>query len=810
MRKKQYERRARALSVAILFGLLLCGGNRNDAVAENGKRLGTDIVDRLVNADPFDGRGRDTRPAGRKSHSFVPIHDADKIEMKLVDEVRADATSHNFQSDGTTAVRELAKGKTFRVTRPPKPKDYTVNRMLKKKGKHKGKTYSVKDYLPYLTPWFSYDLKTDGPGVYYLEVETINDAPRHTVVVPVYDCPPHWFGNRLALCGFGVYGGYEVPVDGEVYTMGTILYPTRPSDVDRITVYVLSSGDVLTKEHLARYHEPPENSGAALSAVRLYKITDDLGQRPNPISYPQGRKRRLGLFIPNTNLWHREFGWTGARYSTSDGWGFRRDYFERAATDAADYFRFMGMNDMQILTTGDESPTRYTGFPRRKNTENHAVPFQILARTFAEHDLFLTPVMSKPAGHQGAISAFKEFGLTENLLLRHVSGSPSKQRRARINPMLPKYQDFVADFVQQMAEFFQPYDSVDTIAAMGYWIRQTGFGDDRRLGATYWGYDDDTLVLFQKDTGTEIPEKLFRKRRVDLRTWLQKNAWDEWLNWRAERIKRLHLRMRDAVQDVDERYTFMASGHSTFRKNPMRSWYYAAERKDPRELLLGRGYKVESYRNEENLVVQNIYDISVDRSKTHLHPYSYGCRIWNFDPRLDDNAFRTQEGNSVIIAYGKGEVPNSPSQAVEKIKGIPGKTASPPGRMYLHAALHAFRTTNPYRLHFYNWTLGHRGREFMVREFARAFMSLPAAEMNVVEGSNEKQFEHKWTATCGDRVVLVNDSAAWVRRALDRRLLESSAYREVVSGKRYQRNALASSSIHMRPFDIRVFVPLQR
>ncbi|MBI3947024.1 MAG: hypothetical protein HY321_13955 [Armatimonadetes bacterium] len=63
-----------------------------------------------------------------------------------------------------------------------------------------------------------------------------------------------------------------------------------------------------------------------------------------------------------------------------------------------------------------------------------------------------------------------------------------------------------------------------------------------------WGYEDYTIDLFQKATGTRIPvdgkdPERFQKRY----DWLKANAWQQWVDWRCGQYTRIYREIRDRL-----------------------------------------------------------------------------------------------------------------------------------------------------------------------------------------------------------------------------------------------------------------------
>ncbi len=715
-----------------------------------------------------------------------PFREGDALRATLIDQVSCRKETHDFMSDGETTLKELRPGRTFRVTRGPKKKHYNVLR------KAKGRDERTPDqYGPYLTPWFRYDLKLDGPGQYYLVAEMIDDRPRHMIIQPYVRCKETWFGSLFSAGAFGFYSGCDIPVSNEIFRMGGLIDP--PPGANEVQVYVTSAGDLPPR---APGGSRVENGGAAVSRLWLYKVTMDYADHPNPIREPEGPNRRIGPYVPHENFWHREFGGMGATQLGEDA---GRKLYRAAAERFADYMRYTGMNELQLIVTGDEGSTDEVHFHERAKTD--FLPQRVLCRALQRHEVRFLPTVSTLGGSLNRIESYPS--LSEEVISMHVSGRRDKGIGGMPNPARPAYQQVMRRFLREVAEFYEPEPNVHRLGMKGVFFKGGGWKDDRKVGPSYWGYSDWMLNRFEERTRHTLPE--FEDKWA-ARAYLQQHAWDPWLRWRAHQSRALHTAVRDAVRSVDARYELLIGQHGSLAvKTPEKTWNYLVDEIPPERILLRSGLVPGGYRDEQNMALQQIYRVNKERTWARAHPHAVGMRKWNYDPRITRETYRTAEGNACMIAYGKWEVPNHPR--VMDFSACTGPIMSGPERLYLRPMLHALRTKNPYSMQLYSWRLATRGRTHLVREFVRGYLALPRRSLETVKGDRDAKHTRGWVATCGDRVVVTNETNEARRVAVPASALTASTYREVVTGDDHEITKGRSLTLKLRPYDLRVLVP---
>jgi hypothetical protein len=109
----------------------------------------------------------------------------------------------------------------------------------------------------------------------------------------------------------------------------------------------------------------------------------------------------------------------------------------------------------------------------------------------------------------------------------------------------------------------------------------------------------------------------------------------------------------------------------------------------------------------------------------------------------------------VELYYIYWELPNHP-------RGFRVGPASPLGRAYYEPMVHAIRLQNPGHFTFYNWFRATMGHEQDLREFCRAFRSLPMTDPQPFAGQITSQppaDDTLWMRQFANRLALANDSA---------------------------------------------------
>ncbi|HEY3377271.1 MAG TPA: hypothetical protein VGL77_07220 [Armatimonadota bacterium] len=126
--------------------------------------------------------------------------------------------------------------------------------------------------------------------------------------------------------------------------------------------------------------------------------------------------------------------------------------------------------------------------------------------------------------------------------------SDGKSQGRPFSPLYPANREW---FLGMLGEFADRYK--DSPAFKGVSLRLMTWVNPglNNFASLDWGYDDYTVGLFSKETGTQIPVDATDPRRFNKRyTWLMANAKEAWMSWRCLKIAELHTQIRDRVRQA--------------------------------------------------------------------------------------------------------------------------------------------------------------------------------------------------------------------------------------------------------------------
>lgn len=117
------------------------------------------------------------------------------------------------------------------------------------------------------------------------------------------------------------------------------------------------------------------------------------------------------------------------------------------------------------------------------------------------------------------------------------------------NPLAPKNQDWYLGMVGELADRYK-----DSPAFEGISLRFMQWANPalNNLVSLDWGYDDVTVALFKRETGSAVPlGRADDPGRFAVRhAWLTGNDRKAWIDWRCRKIAHLTQRIRDRVRQA--------------------------------------------------------------------------------------------------------------------------------------------------------------------------------------------------------------------------------------------------------------------
>jgi len=689
--------------------------SKDGAVLLNGKPY---LEARAGQAFWFDGAVRPYDEAGRKLCADLVKSGriVDVIPCELIESVDCTKTDHDFREWGKSRLLTLADGRQYRLTGPPETVTET------------GDVYGSKQKV---LPGFAYRLTTrPRQTAHLLVVESINDRERYLeTAIDAVDGEP---SPMLAESGVGgrdltnlnvTYTGREYGSDHRPFQQVTLFFPKTAA----VEVTITSS---------SREKTPGATSGAAVARMSVYEITRDLADLPVEPDLPEGKQRTVSLFYPWCSPLWEEYGSCAAGEAT------------RYASVAClmDYLRFMGFNRLEFHPYD---------FGRTAQFDSKLFPQSGTADVFKEvlpvaqrYGIEVVPRIDSLCFYFSGKGA-EQYEKTPDIYQLTRKGETMDFFGKVPDPLHPTVQQLMYDMLREMAERTK---GLSCVPAIGF--RANGkfgnlyCGTDRAHPPEESGYSEFDVTEFQKDTGLTVGGT--PGNAESQYEWLTQNAWDQWIEWRCRRLHDHWVRCAQVIKEVDPQKDLIV-----FTKIPSndpgekRDW-----EKSPIDLLAlhqYHGYDPALFTGDRGIILSRVMGIDADR---------YWPAPWNklffFRPELS-RFFVSREPSGVELYYIYWELPDHPC-------GFRVGPASPLGRAYYEPMTHAIRTQNPGHFTFYNWFRATMGHEQDLREFCRAFRSLPMAEPAPFPGevsvgaTAEDNLDTLWVRQFGDRIALVNDS----------------------------------------------------
>jgi hypothetical protein len=135
-----------------------------------------------------------------------------------------------------------------------------------------------------------------------------------------------------------------------------------------------------------------------------------------------------------------------------------------------------------------------------------------------------------------------------NLLLSK-DGKTSAGLPPLFNPLYPANQDWYVGMIGELVDRYR-----DSPALLGVNLRLMQWANPalNNFHSLDWGYDDYSVALFVKETGSAVPmgESGDKSRFAERYRWLMANARTRWIDWRCRKIAGLYMRIRDRVRQA--------------------------------------------------------------------------------------------------------------------------------------------------------------------------------------------------------------------------------------------------------------------
>lgn len=633
----------------------------------------------------------------------------DALPCRLIDAVDCTTQDHGFVGYGQSEVRELAPGRTFRVTGAPDSAEQNV------------KAYGQE--RPAL-PGFAYTLANVAlPVPHVLVAEFANDRERYTDVAidaaTGSQLAPHLHssgpGETRLIDLATVYSGGEYACDGLPFRRSFVFYPK--SNACEVTV----TGS-------ARDISKGAECSAAVSRLWVYQLLDEQGGLYNEVPVPHKEPQRsVSLFFPEHRYLYSQWGFSGVG----------NEQRRASLLSFFDYMKFMGLNRVEFHPVGFGMSCYYNG-GRLPNAGTYDV-FDDILPLAQERGIEVVPALDGLAFYDKSPEFTRDsFQLDKDgVTVRNVFGDVP-------DPLRPEVQQRLLTFLGEFSDRARGYNCVPFIAFKVDGKMGTCYsGDARNRPPEDAGYSEWDIQQFEKATGKTVGGTAgdTPSRYAALRS--NPELWQEWLSWRCEGNRELWLKARDLVASRgDRRLLVKTILPSNF---PGRDNLWQEQGLTPLDVLRNHGVDPRPFAQEKGLRMTRAMMVGADRyfGEEANKSFFYSDHLAPL--------YETAEGSETELYSVYWELPWHP-------KGFRVGAASGPGRAFFEPLTYTLRVNNPYNLTFYNWYPGTIGHEIELRRFIRSYRGLPAVAAKEFEGEvmpRDPKLVARWF---GNKLAIINDS----------------------------------------------------
>ncbi|MBN1673325.1 MAG: hypothetical protein JXR37_19925 [Kiritimatiellae bacterium] len=280
-----------------------------------------------------------------------------------------------------------------------------------------------------------------------------------------------------------------------------------------------------------------------------------------------------------------------------------------------------------------------------------ADPWELMAKMFAANDLKLVlnvDFTATPAMVAREPYSDYEVQAMGALTLKQV-GATGRQTQAADSGFNVFHPVFEGEFMALIDELCGLYGHCPGIAGIGQmWGDGSGFqvGADPSDSVEYlhWGYGDATMAAFTADTGIAVPVPDKDATRFEKRyRWLLSRQREKWTQWRNDRIKRLHLAVRDRVRKANGDWRYFIFG----ARLPYAAWGgYLAGKTSVQQVLRSAGLDPAGYKQEKGIVLSGM--LAADQAEMQTDP----DRFWGLRTvYADEETFRLYDNETETGVY---------------------------------------------------------------------------------------------------------------------------------------------------------------
>ncbi len=313
------------------------------------------------------------------------------------------------------------------------------------------------------------------------------------------------------------------------------------------------------------------------------------------------------------------------------------------------------------------------------------------------------------------------------------------------NPLHPKYQERL---LIHFDELLLRYGKHPALAGFDLW---TG---DWQLQDTNVGYDDLTISFFEKETGLKVPGGAGDDRFSVRYTWLMHEHKAEWMAWRARKNVELIQKIAAKIQAFNPALVLniQIAGEPV---NSSREYLFAEKTDLSKFLYETGGMDLDKIREIPGV------QLAVSRGSTYFRWQMH----WNNTFSLADEFKADMNLQGGLRGDQPVQVNIYPSYFESFVKSLDNENyncmfenadVKPHGRYFLQELSEAMTSLDPSRILIGAQPLGTSGRDAESREFAQAFLALPAVPFRDIEGLKDPVCGRYYPSENGTYLYLQN------------------------------------------------------
>lgn len=650
----------------------------------------------------------------------------DSLNLSLVQEINCNQTHPPMQywEAPDTRTIDLTDG-TFRQTsvrgRNSNPKS------TRKEHHHMG--------------WFGYQLNIREPGIAHIVDISYPGDRSQTVGVSIIETDEK--------------KKYSLPqLDAGFYSENRV-HQKAGQSIYRLIFWPRSSNPILL------FTNRLEGKAARIGNIKVYKAEGGLPSAGIPEKMP-GKTRLIGIYYEEPNM-VANFGGVLRHGKREPDW----KAFYSSGRNLVDYLKYVGMNAVLMQSFGYQTslyPTAHLGHDtyRYDNTMSRsgsADPFKkdILKLYFSllERDnLFLIPSINfeqtipeleKLRNSEGNIIADIDMIRNNGRPVSAIHGKGRKGLAPWYDPVHPDVQSVILKVVEEIARRYARYPSFTGLS-----IQHRGLSFVQYPGLDY-GYGDYAIARFENETGINVPIAKADQRRFEKRyQWLMENAKESWVTWRCQKLSELMLRIQAKLRSVRPDLILFVSYMNTLDSisvsDDMVQWH--KDQKSLHELFRVKGLDPSLYMQSEGVIVTRPERTAPVSHYIQRNGNDGMLRKEIWESEKIDRLYTDGSKTGIIEFHDYFE---SSLEDFDTALKLPGKTwlvntIVPAGREILEPYSRWMANMDPRAIFTGGW-MAPMGGEGEFREFAAAFLSLPAISFDQLKNNSKmitvRKAEHR-------------------------------------------------------------------